>query len=281
MSTTVNGEQAEAWNGPEGQGWARDWERYDLAVAEHHRALVAATGVLDGEHILDIGCGNGQTTRELARRSPTGRALGADLSAPMLERARALADADGLANVEFVEADAQVHPVPEGTFDLAVSRFGTMFFGDRVAAFANVHRALAPGGRIAFIVWQDMAANTQFATIAGSLAHGRVLPAPPPGAPSPFSLADPAVARAELGAAGFVDIDVAPVHGSFHAGADADDALAFIGRTTMAVNLLDGLDEPSRAEALATLHEAFRAHETPEGVRFDSATWLITAGRGG
>src|SRR5262249_26983602 len=106
------------------------------------------------DHVLDIGCGAGQTTRQAARSARHGSALGIDVSALAVERARELARAEGLRNVTFERADAQVWRFPQGRFDLAISRFGTMFFDDPVAAFANVRRALRPAGRLVMMVWQ-------------------------------------------------------------------------------------------------------------------------------
>jgi SAM-dependent methyltransferase len=233
----------------------------------------------DGDRVLDVGCGNGQTTRAAAAVTPSGSALGVDLSAQMLDVARRLAAAEGLGNVTFEQGDAQVHPFDAGAFDLAVSRFGSMFFADKVAAFANIGRALRPGGRLLLVVWKGLDENEQFATLTGSLAAGRELPTPPPGAPSPFALADPELGRQVLEEAGFVDVGHEAVHRTFWLGPDADAALRFSQRTPMVQGLLADLDEPTRAEALGTLEAALRAHETPEGVAFASATWLISARR--
>src|SRR5690606_32313206 len=142
----------------------------------------------------------------------------------------------------YVHADAQVHPFEAGAYDLAVSRFGTMFFADRVAAFANVARALQPGGRILFVVWPALQAHTQFTMVMGTLALGRGLPGPPPGAPCPFALAGPQVGRADLEAAGFVDVEHTAVCEPFHAGLDADDALACARRLPMTQGPLSSLE---------------------------------------
>ena len=113
-----------------------------------------ACGVRPGDHVIDIGCGTGQTTRQAARLAVAGSTLGIDLSAPAVAQARRLAREDGLRNIAFECADAQVHRFPDHRFDLAISRFGTMFFGDPVAAFTNIGRALHPAGRLVMMVWQ-------------------------------------------------------------------------------------------------------------------------------
>src|SRR3569833_290281 len=145
----VNTAQAEAWNGYEGGHWAAHQSRYDAVNSGFNAPLLAAAAIGEHDRVLDVGCGNGQLTRLAARRARFGHATGLDLSAPMLERARATAAEEGVANVTFARGDAQVHPFPAGAFDVAVSRFGAMFFADPVAAFANVGRAERAGGRAA------------------------------------------------------------------------------------------------------------------------------------
>src|SRR4051812_33965905 len=161
---------AQRWDGDEGAQWAAHVEEHDVAARAHHERLLEAAAIRRDEHVLDIGCGNGQTTRDAARAASAGRALGVDLSSPMLARARELARAEGVANAEFVQADVQVHPFEPRTFDVAISRFGVMFFDDPVGAFANVQRALRPGGRTAFVVWQPLTANEWLLELRGAVA---------------------------------------------------------------------------------------------------------------
>jgi SAM-dependent methyltransferase len=275
----VNVEQAAAWDGDEGAGWAREWEHYDTSIRVYHEAMQVAAGIADGEMVLDIGCGNGQSTRAAARATPSGSVLGVDLSSPMLERARDLARAEGIENIDFVQADAQVHPFEAGAFDLAMSRFGSMFFADKVVAFTNIGRALRPGGRLLLVAWQPVAENTQFMALFGALVRGRELPTPPPGGPSPFGLADPELAHSQLADAGFVDIAHEPVRGEFCVGSDTDDAFAFFSRATIAQGLLAGLDDDAKAAGLDALRDTMASHETDRGVVFDSAAWIYTARR--
>src|SRR5262245_23454040 len=137
MPPIVNTHHAEAWNGWEGDLWARNPDRYDGMMGGVNHALLAAAAIGSGDRVLDVGCGTGQTTLLAARRAANGRVTGIDLSAAMLERARAAAAAQGLTHVDFIQGDAQVHPLPSDGYDVAVSRSGVSLFADPVAAFAN------------------------------------------------------------------------------------------------------------------------------------------------
>ncbi|MGW0555794.1 class I SAM-dependent methyltransferase [Streptomyces sp. NPDC002926] len=171
-----NAEQASAWDGEEGGYWAEHADQFDLALRGYRTRFLAAAGIAAGDQVLDIGCGTGETTRDAARRASRGRALGVDLSDAMLRVARQRAAAEGLHNAAFVHADAQVHPFPAAAFDVAVSRTGTMFFADPVAAFRNICGALRPGGRLVQLVWQPPAGNEWFLSFTRALAAGRPLP---------------------------------------------------------------------------------------------------------
>ena len=278
MIGVANVEMAKAW-AEEGERWAEQAERYDATVRRHGLRLLEAARIAADDRVLDIGCGCGETTRDAARRAVSGLALGVDLSARMVERARERARGEGLTNVRFEQADAQVYPFEREGFDLAISRFGGMFFADPVAAFGNIGRALRPGGRLVLLSWQELKQNEWLLAVREALAMGRTLPEPPVGAPGPFGLAEANDVRRILAEAGFGEIDLDEVREPVCFGRDADDAFAF-GRTTGPVKgLLDDLDEPTAARALEALRATLAAHETREGVLFDSRAWLITARR--
>ncbi|MGC1567225.1 MAG: class I SAM-dependent methyltransferase, partial [Trebonia sp.] len=142
---------------------------YDTELQRHNEVLRQACGVQFRDHVLDIGCGSGQTTREAARAARAGSALGVDVSALAISRAGELARAKRIHNVTFECANAQVHRFPQEHFDLAISRFGTMFFDDPAAAFANISRALRPAGRLVMMVWQAPERNEWDVTIRQAL----------------------------------------------------------------------------------------------------------------
>jgi SAM-dependent methyltransferase len=270
-----NREQLRAWDGNEGAYWAAHADYFDRSLARYTVPFFDAAGIRPAERVLDIGCGTGATTREAARRAAAGEAVGVDLSSAMLGVARREAEREGLTSVRFVQADAQVHAFETRSFNVAISRTGAMFFADPVEAFGNVAQALVPGGRLVMLVWQPLQANEWFTAIVDAFAAGRSLPAPPPDAPSPFSLADPDRTTTLLGTAGYQEIDIRPMAEPMWFGRDADDAVTFIHGVSGW--MLEGLDEEARARALLDLRNAAEAHLTEDGVEFGSAIWLITA----
>jgi SAM-dependent methyltransferase len=266
---------AVAWDGNEGAFWVAQADRFDRAMAHSHGPFLTAAEIREHEHLLDVGCGTGLTTRDAARIATGGSALGVDLSSQMLALARERAAAEGLDNVEFRHADAQIHPFQSGAFDVVISRMGSMFFGDPRAAFTNLHRALRPGGRLTLLTWQGLADNEWLTEFRAAMAVGRDLPAPPTDAPSPFTLSDPDRVRAILGGAGFVDIGFEALHEPISYGRDSDEAFEFV--SAFLGWMLEGLDEPSRDAALAALRATIAAHTGDDGVTYESATWIITA----
>jgi SAM-dependent methyltransferase len=273
----ANAEQAAEWDGPAGAHRTRYAAVFDAETRPHNERFRAATGVTPGDHVLDVGCGTGRSTRDAARAAVTGRALGVDLSAEMLEHARRVSREEGLGNVSFEQADAQVHAFPAGSFDVAVSRFGCMFFADPVAAFGNIGHALRPGGRLVLMVWQAREHNAWSATIRAAIAGDADLPPPP--AAGPFSLGDPAVAGGILAAAGFTGVSFTDVAEPVYYGPDAKVALGVVRGLRSTKDLLAGMDAAQAERALDRLRATLAAHQTGAGVYFDARTWIIAARR--
>ncbi|WP_061295037.1 class I SAM-dependent methyltransferase [Herbidospora cretacea] len=254
----VNTHQAEAWNGYEGTHWASHPDRYNAVNDAFNPFLLEA--VRPGDRVLDIGCGTGRTTRLAALTASS--AEGVDLSEPMLATARDLAK--DLVNVTFTRGDAQVCPFPDSAFDLAISRFGIMFFGDPVAAFANIGRALTPGGRLAFLSMRGY----------GDLAHPVAalgFPPPPPGA-GPLALGEPETVGRVLTEAGFTEVTTRPVDAPQNWGADAADAAAFLAAW-------GPIRHAAGDGAAERLLPALRAFETPGGVLLNGEALLVCARR--
>jgi SAM-dependent methyltransferase len=270
-----NAAQLGTWDGNEGAFWVANARRFDESLENCHAPFIAAAAIGEHENVLDVGCGNGQTTRDAARIAVKGSALGVDLSSQMLALARATATEEGLDNVEFRQADAQIHDFNEAAFDVVISRMGSMFFGDPVAAFANLHRALRPGGRITLLTWQGIAENEWIAEFRAALSVGRELPTPPPDAPSPFSLADPDRVSAILTDAGFTDVTLEALCVPTRLGPDVDAAFDFVSELTGGMS--EGLDDTGRAAALEALRATITDHTHENGVTYQCATWIIRA----
>jgi SAM-dependent methyltransferase len=197
----------------------------------------------------------------------------------MIDRARELAQAQGLRNVTFQRADAQVHRFPPEQFDLAISRFGTMFFDDPAAAFANIGRALRPAGRLVMMVWQGQERNEWEVAIRRSLEGFGEPAAVAPAGPDPFSLANPATVQGILDAAGFAEVAFTDVHQPVYYGADVAAALDWVRGFTCTNDALKRLDPAGAERALQRLRETLAAHAGKDGIWFDSRAWIVTARR--
>jgi len=252
---------------------------YDAELRRHNDVLRRAVAVQPHDHVLDIGCGSGQTTREAARTARAGSAFGVDVSAPAIERARDLARADGLGNVTFEHADAQAHRFPQQHFDLAISRFGTMFFDDPGTAFANIGQALRPAGRLVMMVWQARERNEWDVAIRQSLEAAGGPVTVPSGGPDPFSLADPPAVAAILEAAGFADVAFADVREPVCYGPDVAAAIGWVRGFWCTSETLKHLDPAAAARAVELLGETFAAHLSEDGVWLNSRAWIVTARR--
>ncbi|MFB6441609.1 class I SAM-dependent methyltransferase [Streptomyces sp. NPDC056411] len=275
-----NAAQAEAGNGADGEFWTRQQDRTERRFRHLTPHLLTAAGLRPESRVVDIGCGAGGTTLAAARIATGGSVLGVDLSGQMLAAARGRAAAAGLRQVTFAQADAQVYAFRQGDFDLAISRFGVMFFADPAAAFARIAGALRPGGRLAFLCWRGLPENPYLSVPFGALAPYVQLPdLGAPGAPGPFSLEDADRIRALLAGAGFQRIAVRAVNEPLWMGADPDDVVASLLEMPMSRAMFEGIGAERRDEALAALRGALAGHQGPDGVLLGGAAWLVTAVR--
>jgi len=278
MSEADNADQIEYWNAEAGETWANLQEQLDAQLAAHGAKAMEALAPAERERVVDIGCGAGQTSLALGQAVGRGGAvMGFDVSRPLLDRARRRAAESGATNVSFAEADVQTHAFTPASFDAAFSRFGVMFFADPAAAFANIRRALKPGGRLAFVCWRTPAENP-FMTLPYAAAAAQLPPAPQPepAAPGPFAFADQVRVRHILATAGFSDIEMAP-HDRKIGGGDLEQTLALslkIGLLGRAVR-----EHPEkRTLVIDDVREALRPHADGDGiVRLASASWIVSA----
>jgi len=282
-NTGPNAAQIESWDGPGGQHWVAEAERYDRMTGSFGERIIEAVVPRPGERVLDVGCGNGAVALAAsALVAPGGSVMGLDISGPMLAYARRRAEQADTASVSFRKGDAQVYPLPPASFDAVVSRFGVMFFDDPVAAFANLGRALRPGGRIAFACWRDLSVNDWLMVPAGAALQ--FVPMPDlgqPGAPGPFSLAGPDRVHQVLRDAAFAQIALEEVVRPMPMGSSADDVLAFMRGTELAQVLMTGVDPGIAEQAWAAVKAALQAHAEPGGITLAGTAWLVTARRAG
>lgn len=277
MSGLTNVSQAQRWNGDTGRRWIAQRERHAAIRRGLTPYLLRAAAVSPGDRVLDVGCGCGETTIAVARLTGLeGSVLGLDLSGPMLEVARRLAAGTAVTNIVFVQGDAQVYPLSPARYDVVISSFGVMFFDDPAAAFGNIRTAMRPGGRLAFLCWQDDARNEVFSIPVRAFTTHRK---PPDSVDDLFT--DPRRMVDLLATAGFTDVRVAAVHEPARIGSDVADVMDYVQNTSKFRELMAECDDEvlTRA-ALATMAEDYAARQDADGVWVDAAAWLVTAGNG-
>ncbi len=263
-----------------GPVWIEHRERLDAMLAPLGEAAIARLHPDSGEHVLDVGCGTGTTSLELAGLvGESGHVTGVDVSAPMLDEALRRAAEAGLANVSFVVGDAGDHQFEPRHFDAAFSRMGIMFFAEPGAGFTNLRRALRPGGRLTFVCWRSPAENSWVTEPGQAVAEVLGPPEPmDPDAPGPFSLASADRISSILTGAGLVDIDITPHDLPVSIGGGTTDELV-----RYYMDLLPGTAIPENAEVHVTdrvkaaLGAMVERRRTSDGITMGAAAWLVSA----
>ena len=273
----INADMLAFWNGEGGRTWVARQAHTDVTLTPVTDALLAFAAPRAGERVVDIGCGCGAPTLEFARAGgPSGRVTGLDISGPMLSEGEKRASAAGVANINWRQDDPATAELDE--YDLLTSAFGVTFFGDRVAAFANMRRGAAPDARMALVCWRALAENPWMeAPMAAVARHLPPRPKPAPNAPGMFAFADPEHVAEVLTAAGWtpprfqkldIDLDIAAGRGLAEAVAQS----TLIG----AVNSwLRPQSDEVKAAATASIHAALAGHAAGDSVPLPGACWLI------
>jgi SAM-dependent methyltransferase len=276
----VNTDQAEYWTrvAPE---WIQAEDRLEEIGGPPGLMAMERLDLAAGQRVVDLGCGSGRTTLELASRvGPDGQVLGVDISPGMVARGRERAATAGVRNAEFLHADVQVHDLGQSRFDAAYSRFGLMFFADPTAAFTNVRRALRPGGPLSFVCWQSVFDNEWLLIPGAAVASvlGSLPPMPGPNEPGPFSLADPDRVRSVLDTAGFRRIDVVPHSDSLVITEQRIPEVALTSTRVGAVReMLREADDATRQRVLGAIEQALRARVQNGEVRASRGILLVRA----
>ena len=265
---------------------AAAWERRADALSAFSDGYgipaMDALHVERGEVVLDVGCGPGTTAIELAARvMPDGRVVGVDISPAMIAAATRRAAKAGVGNARFVAVDAQTGDLGDH-FDAAYSRFGVMFFVDPPAAFANIHRALRPGGRFACVVWGQLTDNPWM--FVPTLAAAQVLEAdltiPKPSEPGPFSLAEEGRIASLLHEAGFVDITLDVVTDSrIILSATANDEICTLLEVGPLGEAFDTADADTRQAAIDSVLGAIEPYRDGDAWRLPGSALKVTARR--
>lgn len=280
---TAPANQIEFWNGEVGDAWVRHQNLIDQMIQPLGQSVLTAAAIKPGETVLDIGCGCGATTIEIAHLiGSLGAVTGIDISKAMLARARKrAASVNSVASLKFKMSDVTQHKFKKRSFDLAFSRFGVMFFPDPTKAFRNIRRALKPGGRLAFVCWQEMKKG-QFFTVPALAASPFLEPvdAADPRAPGPFAFADRVYIENILHDAGLADIRITPQL--------VDITIPDSGGPMPTADFLLGLsptpgaptDNPGTLKKIQrAVADAFSDHYGPWGPILGTSTWLVTARR--
>jgi SAM-dependent methyltransferase len=277
----ANAGQTEFWNSESGQRWVSHQEALDQRLARLTEALMERAGIRPGEAVIDVGCGAGTTTLQLAAAvGAHGSVLGIDISEPLLAAARRHVLQGGFANVRLVQADAQTHRFERACHDRVVSRFGVMFFDDPVGAFANLASALRPGGRLAFVSWGPLEANPWF-VLPLEVGVPRLGPpeSQPPRAPGPLALSEPDYIDEILTGAGYVQVRIERFATHLSGTRSTQDEAELMSLFGPLSRLLRerGADEATRTALVADLAERLAPYMTPDGVRLPAAVHLVTA----
>jgi SAM-dependent methyltransferase len=261
--------------------WVREADRWDGTSGQFGDAMLEAADLRSGQSVLDVGCGAGSTTVEAARRVDPGTAVGIDISSQALALARRRANTAGHSKIEFIEADAQTHEFEPESFDTIISRFGSMFFTDPIDAFANLRRALRPGGKLSVVAWRGPMESvwTTIAVEAAIAVFGRPPDLGAPDGPGPFAFADGDRFSTVVAEAGFKDLSLVSLTRPMVMGRDVEDAVRLVAETPQAKGLFAGQPRQRVDAAIQALRTGFAPFEAADGVVTSGKAWLLTASR--
>ena len=275
-----NIKQKQFWSGAGGDVWVDKQREMDIMLNPLGERVIQGLDLKEETKILDIGCGCGATTLEIAKIVNQGEVIGVDISEPMLERATQTASDMALTNISYQVKDVQVDEMPNNYFDIAFSRFGVMFFEDPFEAFNNINHSLKDDGQLSFVCWQHASLNPWQSLSIQVIKEFLDLPAPPPKSPGPFAFEDKSYIEEILNASGFRDIEIKD---------NQEDIIMFSGKSIreacedyltinpVVTEMLKNSPSELREEILEALIGKFSNYHKDDGLLFPSATWIVTA----
>ena len=275
-----NIKQKQFWSGAGGDVWVDKQREMDIMLNPLGERVIQGLDLKEETKILDIGCGCGATTLEIAKLVNQGEVIGVDISEPMLERATQTASDMALTNISYQVKDVQVDEMPNKYFDIAFSRFGVMFFEDPFEAFNNINHSLKDDGQLSFVCWQHASLNPWQSLSIQVIKEFLDLPAPPPKSPGPFAFEDKSYIEEILNASGFRDIEIKD---------NQEDIVMFSGKSIreacedyltinpVVTEMLKNSPSELREEILEALIGKFLDYHKDDGLLFPSATWIVTA----
>jgi ubiquinone/menaquinone biosynthesis C-methylase UbiE len=278
-SCVTNADARQDWNGALGEIWIRQQALFDRVLAPAGEAAIARAHIRSGEKVIDVGCGCGATTAAIAELvGSTGEVFAVDISEPMLAEAKRRMGNDR--RVSFANADAATHPFRTSYCDILFSRFGVMFFDYPAVAFANMRKALRPGGRLSFACFREAAKNTYvMLPLAAAYKHVPPLPSPTPNASGMFSFADENRVRGILATAGFNAIRLEPIDAKLDiaVGGGLDTAVSVAMELGPIGRAMQGKSAEERSAVSKSVRQALAAYQDGDRVPLDAAWWMVTA----
>ncbi|SUZ69497.1 uncharacterized protein METZ01_LOCUS22351 [marine metagenome] len=277
----VNKNQKDFWSGKGGDIWVERQNAMDTMLSPLGEAALNKLNFNEEENVLDIGCGCGHTTLNIAKRiGPSGNVTGLDISEPMLKRAKESAVEMSITNTSFKCVDVQTEDLGDQIYSAAFSRFGVMFFEDSIAAFKNINKSLISGGCLSFVCWQSPAVNPWQSLFIQEIKKFLDLPSPPPRSPGPFAFMESEYVSSILEESKFQDITIegheAEVN-MFSGRSLSDSVKDYISINPVVTQMLKESSENQIAEIVNSGIEAFSPYYSEKGLIFPSATWLVTA----
>ena len=277
-----NAKQKEFWSGKGGDYWVVKQSEMDVMLNPLGEKALAKLDLKSNSKVLDIGCGCGATTLEIAKKVSDGTVTGLDISVPMLDQAKSEASIQGIPNVDFRVVDVQIEQLPSKEYDYVYSRFGVMFFEDPFEAFRNISSSVKEGGKLSFVCWQDPYLNP-WQSLSIQVIRGYLdIPSPPPRSPGPFAFQEKDYVKDILEQSGFsyISLDDNQEDITMFAGKSLQEASEdYLAINPVVTEMLKDSPDSLKAKIVESLKEAFSEYHKGDGLLFPSATWIVSASK--